>query len=1062
MSYLGTLRSFSLSTLFLNEYKDKQPDWGYNGLGYVVYKRTYSRTKEDGTLEEFWETCARVVEGTYDAQKKHCKALKLQWDDRKSQRSAQEMYKRMWAFKWLPSGRGLWMMGSENVDKIGSAALNSCGMVSTAEITVDFAEPFCWLMDMLMLGVGIGFDTKGAGLVKIHTPQEIEGSFVVEDSREGWVALLRTVLTAYATKGGSIPSTIDYSKVRPAGVPIAGFGGVASGPQPLIDLIKAVRDTLDALSGNMITTTAIVDISDFVGRCVVSGNVRRCLPAGTPVHTSTGLVPIEKVLPGAKVQTSQGWKTVLNNFNQGVQSVSSVKTQLGEFQATGNHRMKVFVSPTEFAFKQMSELVPGDRLVFNTTVQKYENTTELPSWSYVHPVNSTTCKDLKIPALTQDVSWFLGLLAGDGYVAPNFDKKGFNAYVSVACSPDYPQIISDCQEVIKSFGVNLCDVLPKITDNCYKVRTQSKQLAWYLSQFKKANEVLHVPQCVVSGSVETRGAYVAGLFDADGSCKTRPLQVAVSVYPTFLEEVQALLSTLGIASRLKLTRKAIDKWKPLYSLDVVGETQVPAFEKLIAVYSRKYRGVEVLRGQNDYGFPASWMGKSVRTQVATKGWANNAKQMTVGTYQIISNTAVLALPITVISVTKDVACVPTYDLEVADVHEFVAGPGLVVHNSALLSLGGQDDQEFLDLKNPDINQEALMSHRWSANHSIAAEVGMDYSKVAAMTAKNGEPGYVWLDNARKFSRMDGPPDFSDMRVVGVNPCSEQSLENMENCNLVETFPSKHENFEDYKKTLKYAYLYAKTVTLIPTHSPRTNMVMMRNRRIGCSMSGIVQAMQKFGRRKFLSEFCDQGYKYLRELDVIYSDWLCIRPSIKITTVKPSGSVSLLSGVTPGIHFPHSHFYKRRVRLQVGSTLVEQLIKAGYEVEPDKYSPNTMVATFPVEERDYDRSKSDITLWEQLEMAAQMQEYWADNQVSVTVTFTKEEAKDIKYALELYETRLKGVSFLPISDHGYAQAPYETVTEEEYKLLAGKITQLSSDSLEHEVTTKYCDGDQCTI
>jgi ribonucleoside-triphosphate reductase len=656
MSAAGTIRSFTLSSSFLSEFKDKQPAWGYNGLGYVVYKRTYARTKPDGSLEEFWETCQRVVEGTYDAQKRHCKQLRLPWDDRKAQRSAQEMYRRMWAFKWLPPGRGLWMMGSAAIDRLGGAALNNCGFVSTRGIAVDFADPFCWLMDMLMLGVGVGFDTKGAGLIKVSQPVTAEGVFEVEDSREGWVNLLRLVLNSYVGKT-TVPATIDYSKVRPAGAPIAGFGGVASGPAPLQELVQSVRDVLDKLIDQPITTSAITDLCNLVGRCVVAGNVRR---------------------------------------------------------------------------------------------------------------------------------------------------------------------------------------------------------------------------------------------------------------------------------------------------------------------------------------------------------------------------------------------------------------------SAEIAFGDPNDDEFLNLKNPDINQEALYHHRWASNNSVFAEEGMDYSKVAALTAKNGEPGYQWLDNARKFSRMRGTPDYSDMRVAGANPCVEQSLEDRELCCLVETFPGRHETFEDYKKTLKYAYLYAKTVTLIPTHDARTNTVMMRNRRIGCSMSGITQAMQKFGRRKFLNQFCDEGYTYLRELDTIYSDWLCVRTSIKVTSVKPSGTVSLLPGVTPGIHFPHAEYYIRRVRLQEGSPLVGQLKAAGYPIEQDKYSPNTVVATFPVQESNFDRSKDAVTLWEQLELAAQMQQYWADNQVSVTVTFKSNEAQDIKHALELYETRLKGVSFLPLSDHGYEQAPYETITKEQYDSLASQITPINADALVHEETSRFCDGETCTI
>jgi len=191
--------------------------------------------------------------------------------------------------------------------------------------------------------------------------------------------------------------------------------------------------------------------------------------------------------------------------------------------------------------------------------------------------------------------------------------------------------------------------------------------------------------------------------------------------------------------------------------------------------------------------------------------------------------------------------------------------------------------------------------------------------------------------------------------------------------------------------------------------------------------------------------------------------LCVRESIKITSTKPSGSVSLLPGVTPGIHYPHSEYYIRRIRFQADSSLVGKLKKHGYKVEKDKYSPNTVVAEFPVKEEFFDRSKTDVSMWEQLEIAAQVQQYWADNQVSITVTFKPEEAGDIKHALELYETRLKGVSFLPLTDHGYEQAPYEEITQKQYDKMMAKITPINHNgNIEHEITDRFCDGDVCQI
>ena len=338
---------------------------------------------------------------------------------------------------------------------------------------------------------------------------------------------------------------------------------------------------------------------------------------------------------------------------------------------------------------------------------------------------------------------------------------------------------------------------------------------------------------------------------------------------------------------------------------------------------------------------------------------------------------------------------------------------------------------------------------------------MDYSKVAEKIALNGEPGLVWLKAMRNFGRMVDPPDFKDLRVMGSNPCSEQSLESYELCCLVETFPAHHDSLDDYLLTLKFAFLYAKTVTLVPTHDIRTNAVMMRNKRIGCSMSGIIQAMNKLGRREFLS-WCDQGYSYLKELDTIYSEWLCVAESKKITSVKPSGTVSLLCGATPGIHYPHSEYYIRNIRVQEGSPLVAAAWDAGYTVEKDQYSDKSWVVSFPVKEEMFTKSKDDASIWEQFANAAALQKYWADNQVSVTVTFTKEEAPDIQSCLEVYEDQLKSVSLLPLNDHGYVQAPYIKITKEKYESMVSCIQEMDLSSAEHEVTEKFCDGDTCVI
>jgi len=654
MRTAANIRRFRLSDAFLEPYKTKEVPWG--PIGYVTYKRTYSRRLSEFDpeaigSEEWWQTCKRVIEGMFDMQKQHVFLLGLEWNDGKAQRTAKDAYDRLFNLKWTPPGRGLWMMGTKFVEEKTAAGLFNCAFRSTRDVSTKGGYLFAWMMDALMLGIGVGFDTEGAGTLTIKEPQYTNDTLVIDDSREGWVDSVHLLLDGFFF-GSKVPK-FDYSAIRPEGAPIGGFGGTSSGPDPLKELHQNLTNHYTPQIGEPITSVDIVDTENLIGRCVVSGNVRR---------------------------------------------------------------------------------------------------------------------------------------------------------------------------------------------------------------------------------------------------------------------------------------------------------------------------------------------------------------------------------------------------------------------SAALAMGASDDLHYLQMKN---DQEKLYHHRWGSNNSFNAKVGMDYTWYAQQSQANGEPGYIWLDNARTRGRFKDGERLDDINVAGFNPCVEQQLEDAELCCLVETFPATHDNLEDYLKTLKIAYLYGKTITLSNTHWPETNAKMLKNRRIGLSQSGVVQAFTKHGRRQMYN-WCDRAYEYVAELDEEYSNWLCIPKSIRTTSIKPSGTVSLLNGSTPGIHFPESEYYIRRIRFSHTSQVLERLKEAGYHIEKDKYSPNTMVVAFPVREPYFTKSKKDVTMWEQLEIAAQYQHYWADNSVSVTVTFSEEEAPHLKAALEMYETRLKAVSFIKYSETGYKQAPYEAITQKKYEKMVQQITPLQRMDTDGGSGTKFCTNDTCEI
>ena len=239
--------------------------------------------------------------------------------------------------------------------------------------------------------------------------------------------------------------------------------------------------------------------------------------------------------------------------------------------------------------------------------------------------------------------------------------------------------------------------------------------------------------------------------------------------------------------------------------------------------------------------------------------------------------------------------------------------------------------------------------------------------------------------------------------------------------------------------------------------------MLRNRRIGTSQSGIIDAFAKHGRKNII-DWCDKGYNYLKELDAIYSDWLCIPKSIKITSVKPSGSVSILAGVSPGIHYPHSEYYIRRITVDFGSPLVKIMKDAGYNIIKSTTDKTAVLIEFPIHTKYFVKGKKDVSIWEQLLNASDYQRFWSDNQVSITVTFKKEEARDIANALSIFDSKLKSVSMLPIKDHGYKHPPYEEITADEYEELTSKIKTPDYSLLTsgEAVGEKYCDSEKCTI
>lgn len=390
--------------------------------------------------------------------------------------------------------------------------------------------------------------------------------------------------------------------------------------------------------------------------------------------------------------------------------------------------------------------------------------------------------------------------------------------------------------------------------------------------------------------------------------------------------------------------------------------------------------------------------------------------------------------------------------------------------TALLALGSNRDADFMSLKDstkPENAERIAQGTGWAHTSNNSIVVGKygprKYEEVINSQLLNGEPGLFYSHNVQHYGRMvDGYQEGIDKYAIGTNPCGEISLEDKEVCNLVSLDPNRHEDLADYERSLKFAYLYSKSVTLMSTHNEETNAVQLRNRRIGVSLSGIASFVDTHGWWN-LDKYLDKGYQTVRDWDHVYSRWLGVRESIKVTTVKPEGSAALLSGSTPGVHWPTAKTYIRRIRVEKTNPLIPFMERAGYDIEDDVMNPSTTaVVSFPVYDGRQVRTDQEVGVEEKLGLVARVQYLWADNSVSCTLTFDPEtELEDTVDALIKYEDDIKSLSFLPLYTSTHPQRPYQGIEVDEYERYVGHLTTVDLDAIYEEGSFQASDDKFCT-
>ena len=395
-----------------------------------------------------------------------------------------------------------------------------------------------------------------------------------------------------------------------------------------------------------------------------------------------------------------------------------------------------------------------------------------------------------------------------------------------------------------------------------------------------------------------------------------------------------------------------------------------------------------------------------------------------------------------------------------------------VRRSAQIAIGDPDDYLFLRAKNWSLGN--IPNWRAMSNNTIYAD---DYSHISNEIWNNGymldpetgfakgEPyGFFNLPLSQKYGRLkDGPMKDSNLyptdedNVVGTNPCGEISLASYECCNLSELYLNNISSKEELILCAKLLYKTQKAIAALPFIHEETNKIVHKNMRLGLGVTGICQSLDKI-------EWLDVCYRELRKFDKEWSKERGWNRSIKLTTIKPSGTLSLLGGSTPGVHPAYSKYYIRRVRMASNDQLVSYCRDLGYNVEyvvnfDGSENHDTVVVEFPCETPDGALFADDMGVIKQLEMVKKLQEVWSDNAVSVTAYYSEEELSDLKKWLsENYENGIKSVSFLLRQKHGFKQAPYEEISKEVYENKKSKVKPIIN--INHNIGNEALEGIEC--
>jgi hypothetical protein len=1081
-------------------------------LARATYLSKYSRLLQGTDKREVWtDTIRRVVEG-------NCAEPLVFGKTAVDVREAEALFDAMWNCAALAPGRGLWTGG---VPGIPVEARFNCVYCMLRGV-----DDWCWTADQLMCGSGVGVGLQEIGGLPAVVDSQASLSivcrddhadatdvapdargvgcaFVTEDTRQGWVASLRETIKS-AFRGTSL--TVDVSKVRARGTPIKTFGGVSCGPGPLASLLRNVWRTVRGAVGRRMTSVECLDVTNFIGLCIKSGNVRR-----------SALIVFGDADDTAFRNAKSDWEAVKSHRHTSNNSIiiqhqseleafdwRSLADEISVGYGEPGIANMALIRKTDPGALGLNPCFSGDTLLAVadgrnavSIRQLADEGKDVPVYSVDKQSGLVEIKTGRHPRVTGYQKSLVRVWLDDGsYV----DTTPDHAFILLDGSPvkaedlkagaSLPRFRKTLQKVVphgKDYYLMHCD-----TRNSHKGKTFEHRLVAKYADPEEWDRVYD--ECKTNGFAKTGGLVVHHKDYNPLNNAPENLQImSFRAHAKFHAEHDTTGEQNGRWSgfsqqqvkdaALELTRSLGRRFtREQWASFAAGRGLPQAFS---AHRSRTWTVLELARAcaaELGYEFVnedprvvttyTSMMSQGYEAKISDGGVIVTRKcegcqssfdvhhshrersfcSLDCSQLYINSDSQVLARRAEGVraSASRRMADVRADQARICSSLMFRMGrnpnrkewsaeckkEGVASRIGPTLTFGYRFFSEVLDAAT-NYNHKVARVEVLPGEHTVYNITVDDHHTVGVVTRVKIKDGNPWFDG------------------IFITQCGEIPLFHKESCNLAEFFPAKRNgDRERIAQDAKLLTRYCIRQRLAPVTDPVANEVSRRNMRVGVGLGGACDFdMRDEDLRYWRDEVRAEANRYADELGVS-------RP-VATTTCKPSGTISLVADSSPGVHAPYAKHYIRRLRLDKDDALAGTLDEAGVASKTCVYDSTgrTIIFEFPV------TSPATVTvhsqsLRDQFERQARLQEHWANNAVSATISYDETEKGDLAAALAEYVPRLKSTSCLPKA-HGYAQAPYEAIESSEYEARASRIN-LSHPLTHGELEDEACAGGACPV